>query len=163
MDDNLTPQQRYNRTEKGRAAAKKARDNYAARHPDRELARRSSPEAKAKRAEASRRHYEANREEVLAKQRTYQLMDRFHLTPEEYDAMLERQGGVCAICSSPPPTGGRNRNLAVDHDRNCCPGPKSCGECVRGLLCSNCNVAIGLLGDDVARLQRTIDYLSMKG
>lgn len=38
--------------------------------------------------------------------------------------------------------------LAVDHDHACCPGHYSCGKCVRGLLCQDCNIAAGKLRDD---------------
>lgn len=56
------------------------------------------------------------------------LKHDFGLTPEQYETMLARQGGVCAICGFPPKT----RRLAVDHDH---------GESkrVRGLLCFRCN------------------------
>jgi hypothetical protein len=71
----------------------------------------------------------------------------------DVEEMLEKQGGVCAICKEP----GFNMNeyvrspLNVDH----------CHETgtVRGLLCHNCNRALGLLKDSVERLQTAIDYL----
>lgn len=64
----------------------------------------------------------------------------FGLTPEQYDAMLEEQGSVCAICKSTTP----NKNLAVDHDHRCCGvRSRSCGRCVRGLLCLQCNTQLG--------------------
>lgn len=49
--------------------------------------------------------------------------------------MLQEQGGVCAICKQPP----RRNKLHVDHDHSCCPGKRSCGRCIRGLLCASCN------------------------
>lgn len=58
---------------------------------------------------------------------------------EEYRALWLRQGGACAICKKPERT-ARNRLLTIDHDHNT-------GH-VRGLLCSQCNRAIGLLQDD---------------
>lgn len=64
--------------------------------------------------------------------------------------MLADQGGLCAICRQPERT-ARNQVLAVDHDH-------STGE-VRGLLCSHCNRAVGLLADDPARLIRALAYL----
>lgn len=51
------------------------------------------------------------------------------VTDEMYAALLDRQGGVCAICGKPPKEGGRR--LDVDHDHRT-------GE-VRGLLCWTCN------------------------
>jgi len=51
----------------------------------------------------------------------------YGLTSEQYDALLERQGGRCAICRARP----KSKRLAVDHDHQT--------EEVRGLLCSRCN------------------------
>lgn len=58
----------------------------------------------------------------------------------------------CAICSS-------WENPSVDHDHTCCPGDKSCGNCVRGVLCHSCNVALGLFKDDPERLENAAAYL----
>jgi hypothetical protein len=49
--------------------------------------------------------------------------------------------------------------LAVDHNHGCCPGEKSCGKCVRGLLCDNCNQAIGKFRDDPELLLKAAEYL----
>jgi hypothetical protein len=82
----------------------------------------------------------------------------YGLTVEDYTAMLEAQGGGCAICGQPCATG---RFLAVDHDHACCPEPaRSCGRCVRGLLCADCNYAIGLLRDDTDRVAAALRYLT---
>lgn len=76
----------------------------------------------------------------------YRPFDKYGLTPDAYAALLEAQGGRCAICGvseaeSPHP-------LVVDHDHSCCPSSRTCGACVRGILCRSCNVGIGLLKDD---------------
>lgn len=55
---------------------------------------------------------------------------RYGITTAEYDALLKRQGGRCAICARRPKT----RRLAVDHDHTLT-GRNS----VRGLLCMKCN------------------------
>lgn len=72
---------------------------------------------------------------------------KFGITIEQYDAMFTAQKGVCAICSQPP----GKRRLAVDH----CHTTKA----VRGLLCVNCNTAIGNLNDDPELFRRAIAYL----
>jgi hypothetical protein len=79
---------------------------------------------------------------------------RHGLTLDQYNDLLESQGGRCAICGEVP-----TRSFAIDHDHSCCPGAHSCGQCVRGLLCSNCNVTLGLMKDDPARLRSAATYL----
>lgn len=66
---------------------------------------------------------------------------RYNLTAEAYDALLAAQGGVCAICGQCETATrlGRVLPLSVDHDHACCPSSRSCGRCVRGLLCRSCN------------------------
>ena len=77
------------------------------------------------------------------------------ITLEAYEAMLDAQGAVCAICGRDEPrhatSSARRFRLAVDH----CHGSAE----IRGLLCSMCNHAIGYLDDSPALLQRAIDYL----
>ena len=79
------------------------------------------------------------------------------LSADEYDALFEQQLGVCAGCF-------RDARLVVDHDHSCCPSTavrKTCGRCVRGLLCTRCNLLLGSLEntplDLVVRLLRYID------
>lgn len=69
--------------------------------------------------------------------------------------MLAKQNGVCAICLNPP----TDKRLAVDHDRNCCPGTRSCGLCVRGLIHNKCNQGLGYFNDDPDSLERAGTYL----
>lgn len=73
----------------------------------------------------------------------------YGLTPADFAALLEKQGGVCAICGGPP--NGPGRRLHVDH----CHTSKA----VRGLLCAKCNTAVGLLDDDPDRLDKAAAYL----
>jgi len=93
-----------------------------------------------------RRNPKAERDKVLRK---------YKLSREGYEKLLTKQGGVCAICGKPPST----KRLAIDHDHNCCGGQKSCGGCIRGLLCSSCNSGISFFGDDIAQLESAISYL----
>jgi hypothetical protein len=85
----------------------------------------------------------------------YQLLG---LSTEQYEALLAAQRGACAICKvSLEEYASRSRFGAfqVDHDH-------ATGR-VRGLLCHNCNRAIGMLGDNAAILQRAISYLRSSG
>lgn len=80
----------------------------------------------------------------------------YGLTPDEYEALYRAQGGVCFVCRRAT---GATKRLAVDHDHGCCPGPTSCGECVRGLLCLICNRTMGHYRDSAETAQRAADYL----
>lgn len=81
---------------------------------------------------------------------------RYGITLDEKDAMLAAQGGVCAVCKTDDP---RGRGWVTDHDHSCCPEIKSCGKCIRGVLCTRCNFALGQFDDDPDILQCAIDYL----
>jgi len=74
--------------------------------------------------------------------RRAKLMHRYNMTVEDYDLMLAEQGGHCAICPNREIDNG-GRMLSVDHDHQCCPTDRSCGKCVRGLLCLRCNNSLG--------------------
>lgn len=73
-------------------------------------------------------------------------------------ATLRAQGGRCAGCGTATPIGKR---FVLDHDHACCPvqGARSCGQCVRDVLCSNCNVGQGLLGENPAIHRAAAAYL----
>lgn len=91
----------------------------------------------------------------------YQRLRNFGVSPEGFAALLQAQGGACAICRSEDPG---IRDWCIDHDHSCCPTTRgqrsrSCGACVRGLLCTTCNMALGGFRDDEQRLQTAIEYL----
>ncbi len=93
---------------------------------------------------------EANPDRLRENQRRNRLK-KYGITPEQYDAMLESQGGVCALCGGPPQYG---RRLSVDH----------CHETdrVRGLLCSYCNTAISRVEAQPDWLIKVRRYLKWK-
>ena len=70
----------------------------------------------------------------------------YGLTAEAYTAMLQQQGGACAICRMPS-----KRRLAVDHCH-------TTGR-VRGLLCHGCNLILGHAKDSAGVLQQAAAYL----
>jgi hypothetical protein len=77
----------------------------------------------------------------------------FNLTIEDYNILFENQSGCCAICNRHQTE--FKKRLAIDHCHNT--------NIIRGLLCSSCNTALGLLKDNVNALQNAIEYLNTKG
>ena len=66
-----------------------------------------------------------------------------HLTIEHRDILLQEQGGRCAgpDCNHVfDPYSGPRATYHIDHDHDHCPGKKSCGQCIRFLLCQKCNL-----------------------
>ena len=107
------------------------------------------------RASARARHpsYRAeNLEKFEAKNRASTLL-RYGLTVEQYDAMLEAQGGVCAICKKPETRTRRGKilPLVVEHNHET--------NEVRALTCHRCNSVIGYSGESPEILRATADYL----
>ncbi len=87
------------------------------------------------------------------------LKAKFGITIEQYEQMLTRQSGMCAVCGDTDPGGRWGTNFAVDHDHGCCQGQKTCGKCIRGLICSPCNVGLGAFRDDPDRLVAAAAYV----
>ena len=79
------------------------------------------------------------------------LLDH-HISLEFYNLMFEKYDGRCWICKEKDAT-------SIDHDHKCCPGAYSCGDCVRGLLCSQCNSMLGLAQDNFTILISGAEYL----
>ena len=113
----------------------------------------------------SRQYYQANREAALARQklavtpdmaRRRYLKHTYGVTPEWFDATLSAQGGACAVCADSNPVGP----WQIDHDHNCCPGKRSCGSCIRAILCPRCNVTSGAFEDDPALLRMAAAYVT---
>lgn len=79
---------------------------------------------------------------------------RYNLSKAEVEQMYAEQANKCAACGSeepPDPTSGQV--LRIDHDHACCPGKtRSCGKCVRGLLCNRCNIVAGAMENPVTPL-----------
>lgn len=77
------------------------------------------------------------------------------MTRAEIDELAVVQGG-CLICESRTPKG---KNWHVDHDHSCCPGPVTCGRCIRAVLCSECNTGLGKFQDDPKILEKAAAYV----
>jgi hypothetical protein len=73
-----------------------------------------------------------------------QLKNRYGITKEEHLELISKQNNCCKICQEP-------KKLYVDH----CHETKQ----VRGLLCHNCNTALGHLKDSPELLNKAAEYL----
>jgi hypothetical protein len=96
------------------------------------------------------------------------LKARHGISIEQYSALYQSQRGACAICGTAinrayegttGKKGPKPNSAHIDHDHRCCSGKKACGNCVRGLLCSNCNHGLGSFKDSLERLEAAIAYL----
>jgi hypothetical protein len=134
------------KTEASKAAGRKYYQN------NKELVK---AKANARPVEDKRRYKRAWKNENPRAVKSMHLKRLYGITIDDYDAMLIKQSGVCAICGNHETRlaqDGQPSMLAVDH----------CHETgkVRGLLCHSCNNGIGFLNDDVDRIQAAIDYLN---
>jgi hypothetical protein len=90
-----------------------------------------------------RRQYNARPERKRAMREAY-YQRTYGISADEFDALLEKQGGVCAICAGADP-----KHLDHDHATGA----------IRGILCVNCNHGLGKFFDDVELLERAVAYL----
>lgn len=73
-------------------------------------------------------------------------MKKYGTTVEWYRDRLLEQNGVCALCKRLSHHHGTIQRLQVDHNHDCCDlHTKSCGKCLRGLLCADCNILLSYL------------------
>lgn len=132
---------------------------------NREKACAKNRERYAQTPEKNRAKYERERERVIERSRRWaaanpgrvhdgRLRRNFGITVADYEAMLESQGGRCAlfaVCGSTEPGAGRKR-WHVDHDHET-------GK-VRALLCNGCNLGIGHFQDSPELLLKAAQYLA---
>lgn len=99
----------------------------------------------------SKRAVERKEAAVYASKR----LERYNMSYEEYEWMLARQGGVCAICFNAETLKSKNGNLkslSIDHCH-------STGM-IRGLLCNSCNSLLGAAKDNTQTLSAALCYLN---
>jgi hypothetical protein len=91
--------------------------------------------------------------------RNYGLIHKYGITLLQYNEILERQNGVCAICGKKEEKAQARKkhgekvidSLQVDHDHET-------GK-IRGLLCYKCNTGIGKLMDSPDLLRKAARYI----
>jgi hypothetical protein len=133
----------------------KSRESYL-KNRDKRLAswKENYPKNKEKILQYERQYYLTNIDKIRGKT----LLKNYGITVEQFNQMLEQQNSRCAVCNTDVP-GGRCNQWCVDHDHKCCPKVKSCGKCIRALLCHSCNTGLGLLKDSIEILDSAKLYL----
>jgi hypothetical protein len=101
--------------------------------------------------EDTRKRRKASREKYIYKK-------LYNLTENDYQDMLKEQNYSCAICGVHQDT--LDVRMNVDHDHSCCPGKYTCGNCIRGLLCRTCNMALGGFKDSENILKSALQYIT---
>lgn len=93
----------------------------------------------------SRKYHAENRDSI----RRQKALKKYGITKEQYDNLLRRQNYKCAVCATDSPDGAGDWH--IDHCHNT--------GAVRGLLCSKCNVGLGMFNDDPEALRLAASYI----
>ncbi len=101
--------------------------------------------------------------------RANHLRLKYKITMEQFEEMAKNGCEICGRLGLP------HKQLHMDHDHNCCPVQrypdgstmyfKTCGKCIRGVLCDRCNGTVGLyeagrLRDEYPDREKIINYLA---
>lgn len=118
-----------------------------------------SAEAKEKKNLYNKAYKEKNKEKMKAGQKAWGIKNKerrrlteikrlYGISKEDYDKLFSAQNGRCAICGKLDWNG---KNPFIDHNH-------ITGK-IRGILCTNCNHALGHMKDDPEILAKAIEYL----
>lgn len=113
------------------------------------VAKTETPRQREQRLKVLRRAAKKYRDKTVEQRRVYMMAWRYGLTVEDWDKLFTSQGRCCAICRGAEPD--RRRGWAVDHDHRT-------GR-VRGILCSTCNLVLGMFKDSADRHDAASAYL----
>ena len=86
----------------------------------------------------------ASKKYHTTEKRRNKTLRQYGLTEQLYNEMFDKQNGTCLLCPS-------TATLVVDH---CHKTGK-----IRGLLCNNCNLGLGMFKDDISALENAVKYL----
>lgn len=102
---------------------------------------------------AKRKWAENNQERAAYSARNKRLKHCYSIDITTYETMLKAQDYSCAICGTKDnKISGRTQNFSVDHNHTT--------GAVRGLLCNQCNRALGMFNDSIDILEKAAKYLT---
>lgn len=83
------------------------------------------------------------------------LKQRFGLTIESFNILLESQNFKCAICSCELDIENNSRDVCIDHSH--------ITSRIRGILCRKCNSGLGAFKDSLSVIEKAMQYIRTKG
>ena len=89
--------------------------------------------------------------EQKLRERELKTLREFGLSLDDYNTILESQGGGCAICGKKENNNRKQKRLPIDHHHE--------SNTVRGILCHSCNLMLGLVKDNPDTLEKGAAYL----
>lgn len=95
----------------------------------------------------------------------FRLKSVYNVTEDAYNWLAWSQNYVCFMCDeldSRITKDGLPYNLSVDHDHRCCSENRSCGKCVRHLLCMKCNTLVGIVESKPKLYHLLKDYIDLR-
>ncbi len=91
-----------------------------------------------------REYYKKNSGKYKNQYKSRILLKKYGISLKQRNDLETKQAGLCAICN-------KNKKLYIDHCH-------SSGR-IRGLLCNECNMALGLFNDNKEAISKAIEYL----
>lgn len=97
-----------------------------------------------------KKYYQKNKDRIAASSRKFYLLRKYGITVDKYMQWYEEQDGCCSICGEHKPSKGHD-GLVVDHNHD--------NGNIRGLLCLQCNSAVGYVQESVDIAEKLVEYL----
>lgn len=101
----------------------------------------------------------------IKKELRFRLKSIYNISEDAYNWLAFSQNYLCHLCEEVDcriNKDGLAYNLSVDHDHRCCPENKSCGACVRHLLCMKCNTLVGIAESKPKLYHLLQDYIDLR-
>lgn len=87
-----------------------------------------------------------------------QLRIKYGISLDKLNELIYDQGGKCFLCKVEFSKKWDERP-AIDHDHSCCSGAKTCGKCIRKILCIRCNAWLGRFENNPKMFLEAFNYL----
>lgn len=99
--------------------------------------------------------------EHAERRRASKYRQRFRKSLAEVEAIFAEADYSCEACGTHRDD-THNGTLVLDHNHACCSGEYTCGKCIRGVLCTKCNLGLGALEDSIEKLRRLLTYMEVR-